>query len=101
LGLPLEAVDARLPRLMIGGTAGLMNPHVTLFIKRPGRRVPGGPPRLAIGVASTRVLRPEEMGTRLQVELVADAVRQAMADAGISRAEDVTCVELKCPQSVL
>lgn len=101
LGLALEAVQAGLPMLMIGGTAGLMNPHVTLFVRKPGQRVPDGPPRLAIGVSSTRELLPHEMGTRLQVQLVADAVRAAMQDAGIAVNADVACVQLKCPQSTL
>lgn len=101
LGLSPEAVEARVPMLMIGGTAGLMNPHVTLFVRKPGPAVAGGPPRLAIGVASTRALLPQELGTRLQVELVARAVQAAMQDAGIGQARDVACVQLKCPQSRL
>lgn len=101
LGLPPDEVKARLPMLMIGGTAGLMNPHVTLFVRKPGQAVVGGPPRLAIGVASTRTLLPQELGTRLQVDLVAGAVRAAMHDAGIAEAGDVCCVQLKCPQSAL
>ena len=99
LGLSTAEVEARIPMLMIGGTAGLMSPHLTLFVKRPAARVPGGPPRLAIGVASTRELLPQELGTRAQALLVAQAVRHAMQDAGIENAAQVACVEMKCPQS--
>lgn len=98
LDLPHAAIADRLPMLMIGGTAGLMSPHVTLFVRRPAAQVSGSPPRLAIGVASTRVLLPEEYGTATQVGLVAAGVRDAMADAGIADPAAVACVQLKCPQ---
>ena len=69
-------VSARIPMLMIGGTAGLMSPHFTLFVNKPAGRTPAtGEPRLAIGVTSTRTLLPEEYGTVGQIELVADGVR--------------------------
>jgi cyanuric acid amidohydrolase len=99
LGRSESEIAARLPMLMIGGTAGLMCPHVTLFVKKSvshqGNRDVA---RLAIGVAQTRDLLPEEYGTAAQIELVAAAVREAMATAEIASAADVACVELKCPQ---
>lgn len=101
LSLSREDVAARIPMLMIGGTAGLMSPHVTLFVKKPVSAPPptaATEPRLALGVASTRVLAPEEYGTAVQVELVAEAVRAAMADAAIASPDDVMGVEMKCPQ---
>jgi cyanuric acid amidohydrolase len=99
LSLDEQAVRERIPMLMIGGTAGLMCPHVTLFVRRPAGAVPGGPPRLAIGVARTRDLRPEELGTLAQTRLVAEAVRAAIADAGLDDPDSVACVQMKCPQS--
>ncbi|WP_439552034.1 ring-opening amidohydrolase [Falsiroseomonas sp.] len=99
LGLTRAAIFDRIPMLMIGGTAGLMSPHITLFVNIPGQAsVPGGPKRLAIGVTSTRALLPEEYGTPTHVALVAEAVRAAMAQAGIESPDDVACVEMKCPQ---
>lgn len=99
LGLTRAQVFDRIPMLMIGGTAGLMSPHITLFVNIPGQAsVPGGPKRLAIGVTSTRALLPEEYGTPTHVALVAEAVRAAMAQAGIESPDDVACVEMKCPQ---
>ena len=53
--------------------------------------------RLVLGVANTRRLLPEEYGTLVQVREAADAVRAAIADAGISDADDVQCVEMKVP----
>ncbi len=98
LGLTTADIFERVPMLMIGGTAGLMSPHFTLFVNKPASAATGTARRLAIGVASTRTLLPEEYGTACQVELVASGVREAMRAAGITRAEDVACVELKTPQ---
>lgn len=99
LGLSRSDVFARIPMLMIGGTAGLMSPHYTLFVNKPAKRaVAGHAPRLAIGVASTRALLPEEYGTTAEIEMVAAGVREAMALAGIKSPADVVCVEMKCPQ---
>ncbi|MEM9162873.1 MAG: ring-opening amidohydrolase, partial [Cyanobacteria bacterium P01_F01_bin.4] len=53
--------------------------------------------RLTIGVANTRVLKPEEYGTLTQIKLVAEAVQAAVADAGIPDLADIHCVEVKCP----
>jgi cyanuric acid amidohydrolase len=101
LGVTQSEIAVRIPMLMIGGTAGLMSPHVTLFVKRP-ISVPvkskSKSKRLALGVFSTRILKPEEYGRSIQVELVATAVKAAMKDAGIAAERDVACVELKCPQ---
>ena len=89
----------RIPMLMIGGVAGLMTPHLTIFVRKPptAAAAPTGR-RLSVGVASTRKLLPEEYGTVVQAHLVADAVREAMAQAGTSDPADVACVELKCAQ---
>lgn len=92
-------ISARIPMLMIGGTAGLMSPHFTLFVNKPVT-VTGDETarRLAIGVTTTRTLMPEEYGTVAQVDVVAAGVRQAMVEAGLRSPDDVVCVEMKCPQ---
>ena len=100
LGLTATAVFERIPMLMIGGTAGLMCPHWTLFINKPAER--NGDPaqkRLVIGVESTRVLQPEEYGRIPQVKEVEAAVQRAMHHAGIEDPNDVCCVELKVPHA--
>lgn len=88
-----------IPMMMIGGVGGIMTPHINLFVKRPSGTgsADGKAPRLAVGVANTRILLPEEYGTTVQVDLVADAVRDAMADAGIADPAAIECVEVKCP----
>lgn len=99
LGIAPDRVRATIPVLAIGGTAGLMTPHATLFVRQPA---PDAPPvharALALGIAFTRTLEPEEIGSVSQVMLVAEAVAQAMTDAGIGDPADVAAVEIKCPQ---
>lgn len=99
LGIEPHEVFERIPMLMIGGTAGLMYPHFTLFTKS---EVAGKPDatklkRLAIGVAGTRRLLPEEYGTLVELDAVADATVQAMRDAGIEDVHDVHSVQMKTP----
>ena len=98
LGWPRSRVNAEIPYLMIGGTAGIMCPHWNLFVRRPtnGKTRPRGK-RLALGVRTSRVLAPEEYGTMRMVQVVAETTRAAMRDAGITSARDVHCVEVKCP----
>lgn len=103
LGWTHEEIFDRIPMMMIGKTGGLMSPHYTLFIKRESATdsvAQPGVKRFVFGVASSRVLKPEEIGTLAQVDLAAEAVRAAMADAGLSSLEDVQCVEIKCPWGV-
>lgn len=99
LGVSRQEVFETIPMMMIGGVGGIMSPHIYLFVKRPARSAahPKGVKRLALGVASSRVLKPEEYGTTEQVDLVTQAVHQAMRDAGIDDPSQIECVEVKCP----
>ncbi|MGU3493267.1 ring-opening amidohydrolase [Xanthobacteraceae bacterium A53D] len=81
--------------VMSGGTEGGMSPH-WLVLER-GEPVEGSAPALAFGRAHTEPLPPEDLGRMGQVEQVADAVRRAMADAHITRLDDVHFVQVKCP----
>lgn len=81
--------------VMSGGTEGALAPH-WLVLER--RDVPGETgSALAIGRARTREIRPEELGRMAQVEAVAEGVRAAMADAGITDPAHVHFVQIKCP----
>jgi cyanuric acid amidohydrolase len=98
LGISRRQVFDTIPMMMIGGTGGIMCPHIILFIRQPGSGSGSGRgKRLALGVASSRELKPEEYGTMIEVDLVTDAVREAMRDAGITHASQIECVEVKCP----
>lgn len=93
-----------------GGTEGVLAPHYTVFCiepspparnveAKPGQTAasPGDPAlkRLAIGRALTRAPLAEEIGTRAQSDLVADAVKRAMAEAGLADPGDVHFVQVK------
>ena len=97
LGCSHAEVFARIPMMMIGGVAGIMCPHINLFVRKAsGGAAPGGR-RMVLGTADTRVLAPEEYGTLVQVDLVAEAVKAAIADAAITDVADIECIEIKCP----
>ncbi|MEQ8968293.1 MAG: ring-opening amidohydrolase [Azospirillaceae bacterium] len=91
-------VDARVAFVMSGGCEGVMTPHAVVFARRPaGSEAAAGDRRLSLGLAATRDLLPEEVGTRTQVDLVAEATRAAVADAGLAGIEDVHYVQVKGP----
>ncbi|MGH8824001.1 MAG: ring-opening amidohydrolase [Jiangellaceae bacterium] len=89
---------ARIPIVWSGGTDGIISPHATIFATVPADRTERtDEPRLAVGYAMSEVIRPEEIGRRGMIEKVADAVRAAMAAAGITDAADVHYVQTKTP----
>ena len=92
--LPHEQA-AKICLVMSGGTEGGMAPHWTVFERTKGNGAKG--PSLAIGRAHTPALPPEHLGRLAQIDMVASAVRAAMADAGIANAADVHFVQVKCP----
>ncbi|MGE6738807.1 ring-opening amidohydrolase [Allorhizobium pseudoryzae] len=93
--LPRAAVDD-IAYVMSGGTEGALSPHILVLERTAGPAVDDGP-SLAIGRALTAPLAPEDLGRLAQVRLVADGVRKAMADAGITEMSDVHFVQIKCP----
>ena len=98
-GRSMADVAANVAFVMSGGTEGGLSPHWLVFESRtvPGSDARAIRPSLAIGVAMTPALLPEEIGRRRQVQATADAVRAAMRDAGIASAADVHYVQVKCP----
>lgn len=89
--------------VMSGGTEGCLSPHWLVFEKLPDSdsagiaHAKGGETRLAMAQTTTRALLPEEIGRTEHIQLVCDAVRQAIQDAGITCAADVHYVQVKCP----
>jgi cyanuric acid amidohydrolase len=96
LGKAPEAVERDVAFVMSGGTEGVLSPHVTVFTRRAAV-APGGAKRLTLGVAFTRDFLPEDIGRQAQIAATAQAVRDAMTDAGIASTEDVHFVQVKCP----
>ena len=94
LGAANAEVERRIAIVVSGGTEGVLSPHATVFARTPaGNRAAVAGKRLAIGIAATRDFLPHEIGRAAQIE----ATAAAMADAGVSSAEDVHWVQVKCP----
>lgn len=87
--------------VMSGGTEGILSPHFTVISREERSPAETGPASigksLAIGVAHTRDFLPEEVGRKVQIQEVAEAVRRAMAEAYIEHVSDVHFVQIKCP----
>jgi len=84
--------------VMSGGTEGGLSPHFLVFEVLADAPPPvAGRKALALGSARTRAFAPHEVGRMPQILATADAVRAAMATAGIASAEDVHYVQIKCP----
>ncbi len=98
LGCTAAEAEQRVALVMSGGTEGVLSPHFTVFTRGPAADVPShGEKRLVVGIAHTRDFTPEEIGRTAQIDATSDAVRAAMADAGIADAADVHFVQVKCP----
>lgn len=96
LGVEVAQVIARIPCVLSGGTEGVLTPHYIVFARSPSNARPNGK-RLAVGVAFSEPMLPEEIGRRTHIEAVAAAVKVAMADAGLVNPEDVHFVQVKAP----
>lgn len=88
------ALAARIPCVLSGGTEGALSPHFLVFSVA---QEAGGARGLALGTAFSPPTPAREIGRAPQIAAVAAAVRAAMADAGIARAEDVVLVQVKAP----
>ena len=95
LSVSAEEVAKRIAFVWSGGTEGVLSPHATLFTRSDAP--PAGGKRLAMGVAVTRDFAPEEVGTMSEIRGVAEAVKHAQAEAGISDPQDVHYVQVKGP----
>jgi cyanuric acid amidohydrolase len=79
-----------------GGCDGVITPHATVFA-RNDETGPEDESRLAVGIAMSEVIRPEDIGRPAMVSTVADGVRKAMEIAGITDPAEVHYVQTKTP----
>ena len=86
---------AQIPMVWSGGVDGVLCPHATVFARVDAP--PTDEARLAVGIAMSDVIRPEDIGRPAMVETVAEGVRRAMKDAGIDDPADVHYVQTKTP----
>jgi cyanuric acid amidohydrolase len=91
-----EAEVAQVPMVWSGGCDGVITPHATVFA-RNDKSGPADKARLAIGTAMSAELLPEDIGRPAMVEKVAEGVKVAMRNAGISDPADVHYVQTKTP----
>jgi cyanuric acid amidohydrolase len=96
LKCPLADIEKRVAIVMSGGTEGGLSPHLLVFCREQAA-TPASDKRLAIGVGLTRAFAPEEIGRAQQITATAQAVAEAVADAGITSPADVHFVQIKCP----
>jgi len=92
---PAEAVK-QIPMVWSGGCDGVITPHATVFAQN-AKTGPASKARLVIGTAMSPKILPEDIGRPAMVEKIAEGVRLAMKDAGITDAKDVHYVQTKTP----
>jgi len=95
-GTRTEAEVKQVPMVWSGGCDGIITPHATIFA-RNGKTGAKGKARLAVGIAMSPKIMPEDIGRPAMVESVAIGVRAAMKNAGISDPKDVHYVQTKTP----
>jgi ring-opening amidohydrolase-like protein len=91
-----EAEIHNVPMVWSGGCDGVITPHATVFARNDNAG-PASKSRLVIGTALSVELLPEDIGRPAMVAKVADAVKAAMQDAGITDPKDVHYVQTKTP----
>jgi ring-opening amidohydrolase-like protein len=96
LGHRSENEISKIPMVWSGGCDGVITPHATVFA-RNDKTGPASKARLVIGTAMSAELKPEDIGRPAMVEKVAEGVKAAMRDAGISDPADVHYVQTKTP----
>ncbi len=96
LGTRGEDEIRKIPMVWSGGCDGVITPHATVFAQN-GKHGTNGQLRLAMGTALSPIILPEDIGRPAMVEKVAEGVRLAMKDAGITDPKDVHYVQTKTP----
>ena len=83
--------------VMSGGTEGVISPHLTIISKEVSPvetdTLTGG---LAAGIGRTRQFKPDEIGTKIMVEEVANTIRKILNETNI-QPSDTHFVQIKCP----
>lgn len=96
LGQSATAVRERVLLLFSGGTEGFLAPHLLVFTRAAAPAAAAQGPGLAIGLARSAVLTPEQLGRLAELDATAAATRAALDDAGLAPG-DVAWVQVKGP----
>ncbi|MDR3495578.1 MAG: ring-opening amidohydrolase [Ancalomicrobiaceae bacterium] len=94
-GRSAEAVMEATPFIFSGGVEGVLSPHYVVLSATDAIEA-GEAPSLAIGLAFTPDLMPEDIGRQRQIDLTAEAVERAMDQGGMAP-DDVRFVQVKGP----
>jgi cyanuric acid amidohydrolase len=101
LSIPVGEVAKQVIFVLSGGCPGVITPHIAVvtraWVEVPDGDADSGEKRLVVGRAGSEAMPPEEVGRMGQIRKVADATRQAMADAGLTDPTDVHLVMVKVP----
>jgi cyanuric acid amidohydrolase len=92
-----DVVKARIPFIFSGGVEGVLSPHYCVFTVTESPATENDEKALAIGVAFTPGLKPNDIGRQRHIDLTAGAVLQAMRSAKIQSSADVHFVQVKGP----
>ena len=86
---------------MSGGCYGVISPHVTVVTVDWRDAVAGSlkEPKLVVGRSRSKSFAAEDIGRIGQIQCVSEAVRAAMADAGLTNTRDVKAVLVEGPAS--
>ena len=96
-GTRSEAEIRAVPMVWSGGCDGVITPHATVFARTRETGPADKMTRLTLGTALSPQILPEDIGRPAMVEKVAEGVRLAMRDAGITDPKDVHYVQTKTP----
>ena len=99
-GTRSRAQALKVPMAFSGGCDGIISPHLNVFAKVPETAASNASRnelRLAVGFATSAPILAEEIGRVAMVEKVAEGVKRAMAEAGITDSADVHFVQSKTP----
>lgn len=101
LDLTPAEIAAKVPCILSGGTEGVLSPHYTVLCRSDAPAGPGGAtpgdPALAIGAGCSVQIPFDIVGTVAHAQMIAQTVRAAMADAGITDPADLHFVQVKAP----
>jgi cyanuric acid amidohydrolase len=98
-GCPVGEIADSVTIAMSGGAPGVISPHVTVITQTAVDELPPGLDGggLVVGRSHTDEILPEDIGRTAQVDKVAAAVTEALADARITDPSDVHMVLVKGP----
>jgi cyanuric acid amidohydrolase len=95
LGVSRQEILKRIPLIACRGLTGLMIPHVAVFTRKVVKGQETGKKRLVVASATTRTFLPEEMGTKIHIDEIAERIRSLMGEVGITDPGDVRLVWVK------